>query len=90
MKKVILTILGVFMLFPALSMAAEEPGSVIAYTTYPNDVISYIYVIPAEKKDAESGQSPEITYLKPPVFTNQLFAGRNYKTVLCGKYTICN
>lgn len=90
MKKVILILLGGLMLSPSLSMAAEEPGSVIAYTTYPNDVISYIYVIPAEKKDAESGQSPEITYLKPPVFTNQLFAGRNYKTVLCGKYTICN
>ena len=78
------------MLFPALSLAAEESDSVIAYTTYPNDVISYIYVIPAEEKDAESDQSPEITYLKPPVFTSRLFAGRNYKTVLCGKYTICN
>jgi hypothetical protein len=90
MKKVIFTILGFLMLSPVLSAASEEPDSVIAYTTYPNDVISYIYVIPAQEDDQKSDQSPDITYLKPPVFTSQLFAGRNYKTVLCGKYTICN
>lgn len=90
MKRVIFTLLGVLMLSPALSAISEESGSVIAYSTYPNDVISYIYVIPAPAKDEGSGQTPEITYLKPLVFTNQLFAGRNYKTVICGKYTICN
>jgi len=90
MKKLIFTILGVLMLSPVLSAAAEESDSVIAYTTYPNDVISYIYIIPVEEKDQKPDQSPEITYLKPPVFTSQLFAGKNYKTVLCGKYTICN
>ena len=90
MKKLILTVLGILMLSTALSSASEESGGVIAYSTYPNNVISYIYVLPAEKKDPESEKAPEITYLKQPVFNNQLFAGSNYKTVLCGKYTFCN
>ncbi len=90
MKKVIFILLGILMLYPALSRAVEEPGGVIAYSTYPNDVISYIYVIPADKKGPESGQNTEITYLKAPVFTSELFAGWNYRAVLCGKYTFCN
>ena len=90
MKKIILTLLVAVMLAPALSLAAEESGHIIAYSTYPNDVISYIYVIPADKKDTESGQSAELTYLKAPVFTSELFAGKNYRAVLCGKYTFCN
>jgi len=90
MKKLIFTLMGILMLSPVLSMAAEGSEAVIAYSTYPNDVISYIYVIPAGKQSPEPGQTPEITYLKPLVFTNQLFAGRNYRAVLCGKYTFCN
>ncbi|MEW6144591.1 MAG: hypothetical protein AB1598_06180 [Thermodesulfobacteriota bacterium] len=90
MKKVILALIAVLMTAPALTMGSEGSGEVIVYTSYPDDVISYIYVIPYRQEVTESGSDTKITYLKPPVFTNQILVSRNYKTVLCTKYTICD
>jgi hypothetical protein len=90
MKKVILTLIAVLLTAPALTTGSEGSGDVIVYTSYPDDVISYIYVIPARQNEAASGNDTKITYLKPPVFTNQIFVSRNYRSVLCTKYTICD
>jgi hypothetical protein len=90
MKNVILTLIALSLIAPAMSLGSEGSEDVIVYTSYPDDVISYIYVIPAERKETGSEADTKIAYLKPPVFTNQIFVSRNYKTVLCTKYTICD
>jgi hypothetical protein len=35
---------------PVLSMGSERTANVIVYTSYPDDVISYIYVIPRRRE----------------------------------------
>ena len=90
MKKVLLALIAGLLMAPALSMGFEGAANVIVYTSYPNDVISYIYVIPAEQNESVSGRETAITYFKPPVFTNNILVSRNYRNVLCTKYTICD
>ena len=90
MKKVLLALIAGLLMAPALSMGFEGTANVIVYTSYPNDVISYIYVIPAEQNESVSGRETAITYFKPPVFRNNILVSRNYRNVLCTKYTICD
>ena len=90
MKKMLLSLIAGLLMAPALSIGSEGTANVIVFTSYPDDVISYIYVIPAEQNESVSGRETKITYLKPPVFTNNILVSRNYRNVLCTKYTICN
>ncbi len=90
MKKTLLTLIAGLLMSPALSMASEGTANVIVYTSYPDDVISYIYVIPADVNESAPDRETKITYFKPPVFTNNILVSRNYRNVLCTKYTICN
>ena len=74
----------------AITHATETTDRVIVYTAYPNNSISYIYVIPADGKESATAARTTVAYLKPPVFTDQSFVSRYYRNILCTKYTICN
>lgn len=90
MKKLILILIIGLLSVPVLAQAMETADQVIVYTAYPNNSISYIYVIPADGKEPASSARTTVAYLKPPVFTDQSFVSRYYRNILCTKYTICN
>jgi hypothetical protein len=90
MKKLLVLFIAGLLWAPALSSGSEHEENVIVYSTYPNNNISYIYVLPAEGNGSASGTGVNIAYLKPPVFSSQIYVSRNYRNILCTKYTICN
>lgn len=90
MKKVLISLIAGLLIAPALTLGSEGTQNVIVYTSYPDDVISYIYVIPARQDESVSGGETPLTFFKPPAFTSNLLVSRNYRSVLCTKYTICN
>ena len=90
MKKLLVLLIAGLLWAPVMSSGSEVSEEVIVYSTYPNNNISYIYVLPAEGEDSASDSGTSVAYLKPPVFSNQIFVSRNYRNILCTKYTICN
>ncbi len=90
MKKLLVLLIAGLFWAPVLSSGTEHEENVIVYSAYPNNYISYIYVLQPEGKGSASGPGVNIAYLKPPVFSNQLYVSRNYRNILCTKYTICN
>ena len=90
MKKLLLFLILGLLCLPALAHASESVDRVIVYASYPDNSLSYIYVINADGKEKAPDSRTSVAYLKPPVFTDQTFVSRYYRNVLCTKYSICN
>jgi len=90
MKKLLLILIIGLLSATAITHASETADQVIVYTAYPNNSLSYIYVIHADGKESAPDARTTVAYLKPPVFTDQSFVSRYYRNILCTKYTICN
>ncbi len=90
MKGLLVTLLAAMLLSPLASLGNEGSDSVIVYPSYPDGGISYIYVIPGYQGEPVEGQETSVAYVKQPVFKNKVLASRNYRQILCTKYTICD
>jgi hypothetical protein len=90
MKKLILLLMLGLLSASSLVQAAETADQVIVYAAYPNNSLSYIYVISADGDGKAPDTRTNVAYLKPPVFTDQTFVSRYYRNILCTKYSICN